>query len=372
MAQKRTRKRAPAPAKKRAGPSAATTSGTRRKTVGRPWLMQRLLVGYAVVVTVLLAALIATMPGGLNGWRTAIPSIDGRHDDGAGGAAPGTDDEIAAIIDTLDGELAIDLDTLPSILPIDRPPAWRRHAVTWRQDDGPRLAIVMDDLGLDRDASHRIAAMNGPLTLAFLPYADDLSRQTLPLRRAGHELLVHLPMEPHNPDADPGPNALLVGLDEGEFLRRLDWNLNRFDGFVGVNNHMGSRMTENPAKMVLVMSRLRRDGLLYLDSLTSPRTVGPRAARAVGVPSITRDVFLDNDRDRRAIRTQLKKAVRLAKQRGWAIAIGHPYPETLDVLERWTRARKPDGILLVPLSQLVNEAELRAGKQDRAGVAASR
>jgi len=265
-----------------------------------------------------------------------------------------SDDEIKAVLNASKGSVSVPIGNIEQLLPMKASePAWRLHAANWRPGKLNHIAIVIDDLGLDEDMSKQLVMVKGPLTLAFLPYADDLPAQTKMLQQSGHELMVHLPMEPKNKNADPGPNALLSSVDYTEFERRLDWNLKRFDGFVGVNNHMGSLLTENPNLMVRVMVHLRRKGYLFLDSLTSPNSVGARAANATGVPYIERDIFLDNERNLAAILAQLEKTEKIARQRGYAIAIGHPYPETLKALQFWTAKLDKSTFNLVPISQLV-------------------
>lgn len=249
-------------------------------------------------------------------------------------------------------------------LPVLTAPAWQRYAVAVSEQDLPKIAIVIDDMGLVRSATDRLAETAGPLTLAFLPYADDLPSQTQRVRRYGHELMVHLPMEPKSKYADPGRNALLLSVDQAEFDRRLDWNLSRFDGFVGINNHMGSRLTEDHSRMARVMEVLNRSGLLFLDSLTSSQTAGPRAAKASSVPYLKRDVFLDNVREREAITRQLIKTIALAKRRGSAIAIGHPYDQTIDVLNEWLPQLRQHGVQLVPISHLMKQKQKNGAQLD--------
>ena len=241
----------------------------------------------------------------------------------------------------------------PEVRPRPAKPAWQRYAAAAPRIRGrARVVIVIDDLGLDRSAVRRLAAIPGPLTLSFLPYAPEVAAQAAMMRAAGHELLVHLPMQPKGGN-DPGPMALAERLPRAEFDRRLEWNLSRFEAYVGVNNHMGSRLTEDPRAMRRVMRALRAHGLLFLDSRTTPGTVAEREAVAVGLPHAARDVFLDNEQDAGAVRTQLAKLERLAKRHGRAVAIGHPHRETLDAIGEWIPAAKRRGLVLVPLSAAV-------------------
>ncbi|MEX1147807.1 MAG: divergent polysaccharide deacetylase family protein [Sphingomonadales bacterium] len=250
-------------------------------------------------------------------------------------------------------------DDLPDPAPVSEPvPAWKQNAVqVIAVPDAPRLVIILDDMGLDSAAVRRAAALPGPITLSFLPYARNLPRLTAQARSQGHELMVHVPMEPRNPDVDPGPHALLVGLEPEELRRRLAWNLDRFEGFVGINNHMGSRFTGNQAGMTLVMKELRARGLLFIDSRTTDATLGVAAARAQGVVHRERDVFLDHERTDVFIRGQLALAVARARRTGVAVVIGHPYPETLSVLGDVLPQLVAQGIVLAPVSAVIEEGD---------------
>lgn len=242
----------------------------------------------------------------------------------------------------------------PQPLPDDRTrPAWQRFSVPSAPADGrPAIAVVIDDMGVDRRRSARIVALPGPLTLAWLPYARDLPGQTAAARSAGHELMVHLPMEPLG-GADPGPNAMLTGLAPDELNRRLADSLSAFDGFVGVNNHMGSRFTQDRDGMRLVLAELERRGLLFLDSRTSGKSVGYSLARDLKMPAAGRDVFLDHDMSPAAVRASLEKVEQVARRQGYAVAIGHPHDVTAAALAEWLPGLEAKGLVLVPISALV-------------------
>ena len=237
-------------------------------------------------------------------------------------------------------------------------PAWRKNAVATVLEPGrPLIAIVIDDLGPGHGAALKAIGLPGPLTLAFLPYAEDLANLTAKARGAGHELLVHMPMEPidlaHN---YPGPQALLTDLPLPEVQARLDWALGRFEGYVGINNHMGSAFSTWEPGLAVVMQALHDKGLLFLDSRTIGNSKAEGMALAYGVPATGRDVFLDNDaHDSAAIWAQLRQAERVALKRGSAIAIGHPHPATLQALAAWIPEMQARGFQLVPVSALVRE-----------------
>lgn len=232
-------------------------------------------------------------------------------------------------------------------------PAWVRYAVPTPPDaDRPMVAIVIDDLGVNLSGTRGITALPGPLTLSFMTYAEDLERQTDAARAQGHELFLHFPMEPMSDSADPGPNALLTGLSAQEIEDRLAWGLDRFDGYVGVNNHMGSRFTGDAEGMELVLRELDQRGLIFLDSLTTGSSVGAEVAADFDIPFVARDVFLDNERDVAAIARTLQALEEKARADGTAIGIGHPYDETIEALRQWLPTLEGKGITLAPVSAI--------------------
>ncbi|WP_236024876.1 divergent polysaccharide deacetylase family protein [Arenibaculum pallidiluteum] len=233
-------------------------------------------------------------------------------------------------------------------------PAWQRNAVAANWPAGrPAIAVVIDDMGVDRRRSTQVVALPAPLTLSWLPYASELPRQTAAAQRAGHELMVHLPMQPQAPDQNPGPGAMLVGLDPGEIGRRIDAALGAFEGHVGLNNHMGSRFTEDRAGMAAVLAALQRRGLLFLDSRTSGRSVGMEVAARHGVPAVGRDVFIDHDPAPAAIRHALERMEAIARRHGYAVGIGHPHDATIAALADWLPRLAAKGFAVVPVSAVV-------------------
>ena len=220
--------------------------------------------------------------------------------------------------------------------------------------DRPVIAIVIDDMGLDRRRSLQAVNLPVPVTLAFMPYAQDAEKQTEQARQNGHELIVHMPMEPddlaHN---NPGPNALLLKNGEAENMRRLDKNLTAFTGFIGINNHMGSALTSNRAAITPVLQDLKEKGLWFLDSKTDARSVAANVADEIGLPFASRDVFLDNVNSTAAVLQQLRETEAVARHKGYAIAIGHPKDGTIAALQSWMRDAESRGFILVPLSTII-------------------
>lgn len=269
---------------------------------------------------------------------------------------PASDDQdIAADSPEAESEQASSYFIPDPPLPVEQP-AWLRNAVAIAETgERPMIAVVIDDLGLRRSNTRRIIELPAPLTLAFLTYAEGLPELAGAAQERGHELLVHFPMEPEGSDADPGPKALMLALDQDELRARLGWGLDRFEGFVGMNNHMGSRFTKSPEAMSLVMQELRRRGLLFLDSVTTAQTTGVDQARIWGVPHTRRDIFLDNEPNLELIARQLQRTEEIARRSGHAIAIGHPNDETIEALLAWLPTLRAKGFALVPVSAIVRE-----------------
>ncbi len=241
-------------------------------------------------------------------------------------------------------------------------PTWRRYAVPASAPPGrPLIAILIDDVGVHRRNALRIVELPGPLTLAYMTYAENLPKLTAAARARGHELMLHLPMEPLDYGVDAGPNALEAHLDPGELRRRLIWGLDRFEGYVGVNNHMGSRFTAWEPGMEMVMEELRRRGLLFVDSRTVSGSLGARMAERYDVPHADRDVFLDNEHDGAAVAVRLAELEEVARMRGMAVGIGHPHDGTIAALAEWLPTLREKGFALVPVTAIVERrAEQRA------------
>lgn len=231
-------------------------------------------------------------------------------------------------------------------------PAWLRYALASDPGDRPMIAVVIDDFGVNRAASRRMLALPGPLTISIMTYAQEPAAIAEAVRQAGHEVMLHVPMEPVAAAEDPGPKALLTGLSSDELAERVRWSLDRLDGYVGLNNHMGSRFTASEAGMRVLLEEVRARGLLFLDSLTTGRSVGRRLALELGIPFIKRDFFLDHHPGLAAVMAQLRKAEALAAQRGYAVVIGHPRPDTIAALAQWLPDVTARGYAIVPLTAI--------------------
>ena len=259
-------------------------------------------------------------------------------------AAPASIKRIRALPDNIAELQQADAESLP---------AWQRYALPVTLSDKPLIVIVIDDVGLDRRRARQTIELPGPLTLSYMAYAEDLMQQTQKARAKGHELMLHVPMEPSSSSINPGLNVLLSGMPEDELLKNITWSLDQMTGYVGINNHMGSRFTSDRASMKIVVGALKARGYMFLDSVTSSKTVAHDIARQGGIPYAVRNVFLDHKDDLAAIKTQLRRTEQIAKRTGVAIAIGHPRDNTIEALREWLPDLNERGFQLVPISAVV-------------------
>jgi uncharacterized protein len=217
----------------------------------------------------------------------------------------------------------------------------------------PVLSLIIDDLGEQLDAGSRAVDLPGPVALAFLPHTPHAARLARKAHAGGKEVLVHLPMQAKQPLA-LGHGGLTLDMDEPAVLASLRASLASVPHAGGVNNHMGSLLTRHPGHMTWVMGELaRHGGLFFVDSRTSAHTVARRMAEEAGLATTQRDVFLDDDPSPAAIRAQFARLVQIARRKGSALAIGHPYPSTLGVLEELLPGLEKEGLRLVAVRDLI-------------------
>ena len=170
-----------------------------------------------------------------------------------------------------------------------------------------RIAIIIDDMGIDMKHSYALMDMEGPFTLSFLPYAKKIDSQTEFARKKHHALMIHMPMEAVSGVMMDTPGLLKVGTSSNAFVDQLDMNLSRMRGYTGLNNHMGSLLTQDEGKMKLLMKELKEEGLYFIDSRTINTSIAANIAEEEGVPYLVRDVFLDHDPRPEAIMKSLEK-----------------------------------------------------------------
>lgn len=237
---------------------------------------------------------------------------------------------------------------------------------------GPRVAVVVTGLGLAQQATRRaIDELPPDVALSFSPYTKDLQVWLQLAREKGHEVLLDLPMEPTTfPKDDPGPRGLMTLLDAEQNLQRLDWILTRGEGYVGVVASMGSRFITSKKDLEPVFKVLKARGLLFLDNGVSKESISKGLAKALALPHVTNDRALDDNLPNRAlIQAGLRDVERVARARGSSIAIGQPYPATLESITEWAAELESRGLALATLSSLAGlppprQAQHQADKDD--------
>lgn len=228
----------------------------------------------------------------------------------------------------------------------------KRKPVSPAPGELPLVAIVIDDLGYKKPVALGFINVEIPLTLSLIPQAPFSREIAQEAILKGKEILLHIPMEPKAyPETDPGPGALLTSMTDGEIRQILEKDLGAFPKIVGVNNHMGSRFTEDPEKMAVVLKTINGKKLFFLDSRTTSQSTILNVASQLGIKAIERDIFLDHIPYEEAIREQLDELIHLAQARGSAVGCGHPYPQTLRVIKE-KMADLRGKVNLVPLSRL--------------------
>jgi hypothetical protein len=218
-----------------------------------------------------------------------------------------------------------------------------------------RLAIIIDDIGFNNKKEVKeIIDMDVPITLSILPFQPFSLKVAKEAHAGNKEIILHLPMEPYDyPKKNPGNGILTIDMDEKELIEQTEKNLSAIPYIIGVNNHMGSKFTENYERMKIVINILKHRGLFFIDSLTSKKSVGYKIARELGLPVERRDIFLDNNRNIEAIKNELEKLCNISLKKGKAIGIGHPYPNTVKALKEMIPKFREKGIKIVKLSSIV-------------------
>ncbi len=227
---------------------------------------------------------------------------------------------------------------------------------------GPLVTIIMDDLGRSTYTAEMLVSMPQPVTFSILPGEPEAVLVAEMAYAAGREVMLHVPMEPQGyPAVNPGREALFVKYSDAEIRRRFDLLLAKIPYVSGSNNHMGSRFTEDTRALAPVMESLKEKGLFFIDSRTTGHSRVTEAAHLFGVPTMNRDVFLDNVAEVDAIAREIRRLEGKARRQGMAIGICHPYPETLEALRRELPGLAERGITIVPVSTLLQKQLLGQG-----------
>jgi len=222
------------------------------------------------------------------------------------------------------------------------------------QTSQPMIAVVIDDMGINQKRTEDILTLKAPLTSSFLTYGRRLSELAAKAKDAGHEVMIHAPMEPKI-SANLAPDTLLVSMNQEQIETLFAQMLAKFEDIhvSGINNHMGSRFTEDREKLGHVMAVLKQHGMFFLDSKTTAKSQGKSLAEEDGVDYAARDVFLDNENNYDYISGQLLKAEKIAQKKGFSIAICHPKSQTFPALKDWLETLKDKNLRLVHVSEIV-------------------
>jgi len=217
----------------------------------------------------------------------------------------------------------------------------------------PVIGIIIDDLGYKLKAGQRAVALTGNITYAFLPHAPFAARLAERAYRHGKEIMLHLPMQAEAGN-NLGPSALTAAQSEQRFKHTLHSALSAIPHVRGFNNHMGSYLTKNTRRMRWLMeAAMFHNNIYFVDSRTTAESVAQKEAKRLGIDNTKRDVFLDYEQNEAIIQQQLQLLIKRAKRKGSALAIGHPYPETLAALEAWLPTLAKEGVHLVQVSELI-------------------
>jgi polysaccharide deacetylase 2 family uncharacterized protein YibQ len=226
----------------------------------------------------------------------------------------------------------------------------------------PRIAIIIDDLGYALSLGRRVNELPGPISIAVLPATPRGKLLAEEAYAAGKDVLLHLPLEAIHEDGWVEPGGISLDMSRGEFSRTFAEDIRSVPHVIGVNSHRGSLLTRHPGHMAWLMEEITKRGdLIFVDSYTTHESIALRLAQESGVPAVKRDVFLDPDQSRETVVREFARLKKLARQNGLAVGIGHPYPTTIELLERELPGLAAEGIELISISELVR---LKTGRAD--------
>ncbi|MBI5894366.1 MAG: divergent polysaccharide deacetylase family protein [Deltaproteobacteria bacterium] len=217
----------------------------------------------------------------------------------------------------------------------------------------PKIAIVIDDMGQDIKQLRELLGVDIPITIAilpFLPHSKDVAEEA---DKNNMEILLHIPMEPKDiKNNNPGKGAILSTMPEDKIYDTLLKDIEAVPHIKGVNNHMGSKLTEDEARIRIVLKAVKQKNLFFLDSKTTAKSLAYKIAKEIGLNAAQRQIFLDNEQDVSYIKNQITELIKMAKKNGSAIAIGHPHPSTFAAIKEMASELKSEEIEVVSVSQL--------------------
>jgi len=216
-----------------------------------------------------------------------------------------------------------------------------------------KIAIIIDDLGTNLTKGNRVLALPKEVATSILPFTQYAKKIAVKAKQEGHPVLIHIPMEAEAHNELLGPGALTEKMGFWKFLTQLRKDIVDIPEAQGVNNHMGSKLTQESQPMFWLMALLKWQNLYFIDSRTTAKTVAEKTAVSLGVKTTRRNVFLDHSINEMDINKQFDRLIALAKKQGEAVAIGHPHTETLSVLEKRLPLLFKQGVVLVPISEII-------------------
>jgi uncharacterized protein len=220
--------------------------------------------------------------------------------------------------------------------------------------DPPRIAIIIDDLGYHLANGERAIELPGTISFSFLPgspRARDLANRA---HAAGREVLLHLPLQASSAGQNVEPSEINIDMSRAGVETAVTEALAAVPHVVGINSHRGSLLTRHPGHMMWLMQEIaKREQMFFIDSYTTHHSVALQMAEESGVHATRRDVFLDPDRSPETVAREFERMKDVARQRGQVVAIGHPYPATLELLERELPLLLAEGFELVNVSEIV-------------------
>ena len=236
---------------------------------------------------------------------------------------------------------------------IEQPEEQQQEEVAIEEEGNSfKIALVIDDCGVNQYRTKQaIEKLPKEVTLSYLPYAKEIQSQVDMGKEDGHEIMLHIPMEAVSYN-EAGENTLLTSWDDDKLLTQTKKYLDSFDGYIAVNNHTGSKFTQNKDKMTVVLNEVKARNLAFLDSVTIGNSVAYSTAKDMEIPAARRNIFIDHSPEVEYIYKQLLKAEDYAKNKGTAIVIGHPRTNTITALELWIPTLEAKNIELIPVSKV--------------------
>ena len=250
---------------------------------------------------------------------------------------------------------------LPVIAPDGRQP-WLEYSRGFkRADRKPRIALIISNLGLsDTYTKATLELLPEDITLSFSHVAPRLKSWVREARQKGHEILLDIPMEPIGfPKNDPGRATLLTSSNEVENLNRLEHIMKQAGGYVGLLGTLGTKFMLHSETFLPVLRSIKQRGLIYVDSRSTSRSLGPELASSIQLPKAFNNVFLDKEPSQEKIKNKLDELERIALKRRFAVGIAQPLPITIEILSQWTKELKTKQIALAPITAIVDKQSQR-------------